>query len=45
MSYEALPNGELAAVVTYLEMHDRPSGEAPRGTLQLRRVARPTPEQ
>jgi len=25
MSYEPVPNGELAAVVTYLEMHARPA--------------------
>ena len=41
MSYEAVDNGELAAVVTYLEMRERPSVELPHSTLQLRHVASP----
>jgi GNAT superfamily N-acetyltransferase len=42
LSYEGLPNGELAAVVTYLEMHAPPAQELPPSTLQLSRVADPT---
>ena len=38
MSLEQLPNGELAALVTYLEMTTPPSGPVPHGSLQLRRV-------
>jgi GNAT superfamily N-acetyltransferase len=45
MSYEAVPDGELAAVVTYLEMRDKPVPGIPHSTLQLRHVADPTPEQ
>jgi GNAT superfamily N-acetyltransferase len=46
MAYEAIANGELAAVVTYLEMTERPpAGEMPGSTLQLRSVADPTPDQ
>jgi len=45
MSYDALPAGELAAVVTYLEMHAPPAGEAPASTLQLSRVREPTAAQ
>ena len=41
MSYEPVPDGELAAVVTYLEMTEPPSAPPPRGTLRLSRVARP----
>jgi GNAT superfamily N-acetyltransferase len=45
MSYEAVPDGELAAVVTYLEMRERPDTELPRSTLQLRHLASPATEQ
>ena len=45
MSYEAVAAGDLAAVVTYLEMRERPLAEVPHSTLQLRRVASPTTEQ
>ncbi len=45
MSYEPISNGELAAVVTYLEMLEPPGAEVPRSTLRLRRVAQPNPEQ
>ena len=38
MSPEPLPDGELAAVVTYLEMTAPPSGPVPESSLQLRRV-------
>ncbi len=45
MSYEPVKNGELAAVVTYLEMLEPPSAEVPQSTLRLRRVAQPDPDQ
>ena len=45
MSYEALADGELAAVVTYLQMTERPRAEPPASTLQLRRVGEPTADQ
>lgn len=46
MSYENVPDGELAAVVTYLEMLERPADiRCAPSTLQLRRVAEPTPDQ
>ena len=45
MSYEPVTDGELAAVVTYLEMQERPSIEVPPSTLQLRRLPSPTPDQ
>ena len=45
MSYTPLSDGELAAVVTYLEMREPPAGEPPRSTLQLRRFPEPTAEQ
>ncbi|HET9458798.1 MAG TPA: GNAT family N-acetyltransferase [Sphingomicrobium sp.] len=41
MTYTPLPDGELAAVVTFLEMLDRPSGSIPPSPLSLRRVERP----
>jgi GNAT superfamily N-acetyltransferase len=44
MSYEPLPSGELAAVVTYLEMLEPPAAEPPESTLRLRRVVEPDPE-
>ncbi|HKC02131.1 MAG TPA: GNAT family N-acetyltransferase [Sphingomicrobium sp.] len=42
MSYEPVAGGELAAVVTYLEMHQRPDGEIPPSPLRL--VAIPQPD-
>ena len=45
MSYQDLPAGELAAVVTFLEMSERPDIASPRGTLQLRRVGHASPDQ
>jgi GNAT superfamily N-acetyltransferase len=45
MSYEALPNGELAAVVTYLEMRSPPEHHVPASTLSLKRIGVPQPEQ
>ena len=44
MSYEALPNGQLAAVVTYLEMLASPSSKVPPSPLSLRRIHSPDPE-
>lgn len=41
MSYEPIAAGQLAAVVTFLEMRDRPAIEVPPSTLQLRRADRP----
>ena len=45
ISYEPVSDGELAAVVTYLEMLEPPGAEVPQSTLRLRRVAEPDPEQ
>jgi len=44
MSYEPIPNEELAAIVTYLEMTERPVIEPPRSTLDLKRVPNPSVE-
>jgi GNAT superfamily N-acetyltransferase len=44
MSHEALPDGELAAVVTYLEMRSRPEQLVPWSELELERVEVPAPE-
>lgn len=44
MSVEAIPDGELAAVVTYLEMLRPPDGEPPASPLRLHRVERPEPD-
>jgi len=41
MSYEPVSNDELVAVVTYLEMTERPSIEPPRSTLDLKRITNP----
>ena len=41
MSYEAVPDGELAAVVTYLEMHSSPGKDAPSSALSLKRIDQP----
>ena len=45
MSYDTLPDGELAAVVTFLEMRAPPREEPPHSNLRLRRVAEPDTEQ
>lgn len=45
MSIEAVADGELAAVVTYLEMRAPPSTEVPVSTLQLRRLHDPASDQ
>jgi GNAT superfamily N-acetyltransferase len=44
MSYEALSNGELAAVVTFLEMRAAPALDVPASTLDLQRIENPGPE-
>jgi len=44
MSYEPIPNEELAAIVTYLEMTERPVIEPPRSTLDLKRIPNPSVE-
>src|SRR4029079_11597717 len=44
MSYESLPDGELAAVVTYLEMLAPPDHSVPPSPLSLKRVEVPEPE-
>jgi GNAT superfamily N-acetyltransferase len=41
VSYETVPNDELAAVVTYLEMRERPNVGVPRSTLDLKRITNP----
>lgn len=44
MSYEPVSDGDLVAVVTFLEMRERPNEQAPKSTLKLRRVERPEPD-
>jgi GNAT superfamily N-acetyltransferase len=44
MSYEPVPDGELAAVVTYLEMHAPPEQPVPHSPFSLNRVEVPQPE-
>ena len=41
MSYEAVADGELAAVVTYLQMFERPADPPPSSLLSLKRIERP----
>ena len=43
MSYTPVADGELAAVVTYLEMRARPVQEVPSSALSLQRIAMPEP--
>ncbi len=45
MSYDQLPHGELAAVVTYLEMHFPPDEEIPASPLSMSRIERPAPDE
>jgi hypothetical protein len=45
VSYDPVADGELAAVVTYLDMRERPAGKVPHDTLQLRRFTSPSAEQ
>ena len=44
VSLEPVPDGQLAAVVTYLEMTSPPDTPVPAGSLRLRHVTRPEPE-
>ena len=44
MSLNEVPAGELAAVVTYLEMTEAPAEPIPTATLQLSRVVEPSPD-
>ena len=41
MSYTDIPDGELAAVVTFLEMRKPPEGQIPSSALSLRPIADP----
>ena len=43
MSYEPVAEGELAAVVTYLQMHEPPALPVPESPLSLRRLETPDP--
>jgi len=45
MSYEPVADGELAAVVTYLEMREPPKTSVPASTLRLRQIQKPQPKQ
>jgi GNAT superfamily N-acetyltransferase len=42
MSYEPVADGDLATVVTYLEMHAPPDRPVPPSSLSLRRIEAPT---
>ena len=44
MSYETVPDGELAAVVTYLEMRSPPEQDVPPSPLSLKRIEVPRPD-
>ena len=44
MSYTPVADGDLAAVVTFLEMHQRPEVAVPPSPLGLRRIEGPAPE-
>ena len=44
MSYDPLPDGHLAAVVTYLEIRERPFVAVPESPLELKRIEVPQPE-
>ena len=41
MTYDPVADGELAAVVTYLEMRSPPTSDVPSSPLSLRRVGKP----
>lgn len=43
MTYEPVGDGHLAAVVTFLEMHERPAIDVPASSLSLRRIDQPQP--
>lgn len=44
MSYDAVPDGQLAAVVTFLEIREVPRVDTPASSLTLTRVPVPQPE-
>jgi GNAT superfamily N-acetyltransferase len=44
MSYEKVADGELAAVVTFLEMRESPRADVPPSPLSLRRIEYPRPD-
>lgn len=44
MRYEPVAEGELAAVVTYLEMLERPTADIPQSTLRLEPIEEPSPD-
>jgi GNAT superfamily N-acetyltransferase len=44
VSYDALPDSELAAVVTYLEMRAPPAEHVPASSLSLSRIENPEPD-
>ena len=44
MSYDPLPDGHLAAVVTFLEIRERPFVAVPESPLELKRIEVPQPE-
>ena len=45
MTYSPVPEGELAAVVTFLDMLEPPAGPVPPSPLSLRRIENPDPDQ
>jgi GNAT superfamily N-acetyltransferase len=45
VSYEKVTDGELAAVVTFLEMRESPRTEVPNSPLSLRRIEDPRPNE
>jgi GNAT superfamily N-acetyltransferase len=44
MSCDPIADGELAAVVTFLEMRERPQVDVPPSTLDLHRIEQPEPD-
>lgn len=42
MTYEAVADGDLAAVVTFLEMRDPAGGQVPNSPLSMRRIGEPS---
>ena len=44
MSYEKVADGDLAAVVTFLEMRESPRADVPPSPLSLRRIEDPRPD-
>jgi GNAT superfamily N-acetyltransferase len=45
VSYDPLPGSDIAAVVTYLEMHSPPDTEVPPSTLGLQRIENPAADE